>query len=274
MYVMRLVAPLLLVVFAVAAQDNSLTPDEKRSGWKLLFDGKTMNGWLDPAGKNQPGDAWLIEDGTLTTRVKPRIEEDLITAASYGDFELKFDWKVSESGNTGVKYRLQDQVFVDKAKVQLGPGGFEGLLGREMANPKSDRKALSEQGGFLYTIAFEFQLLDDERHPDARRDAAHRTGALYAMIPANTTTAKPAGEWNTGRLVVKGDQFEHWINGTKVLSGSLKDPRESAGVEKRWGKWAPKLAAMLSDPKRSGPIALQHHGDRVWFRNLKVRELK
>ncbi|HYI91999.1 MAG TPA: DUF1080 domain-containing protein [Bryobacteraceae bacterium] len=265
--------PLFLILASLApAAENTLRPAEKKEGWTLLFDGKTMNGWLDPGKKDQPGTAWKVEDGCLATTKKPRIEEDLITAKSYGDFELKFDWRVSQGGNSGVKYRIQKAVFVNNSKKQEGPGAFEGLMGREMANPVSDRKTMaSDSTGFLYTIAFEFQLIDDERHRDALKDASHQTGALYSMIAAKTKAAKPAGEWNSSLLRVTGQQFEHWINGTKVLEGSLKDPAIAAGAEKRWGKYAPTIRDILSNPKPNGPIALQHHGDDVWFRNIKIR---
>jgi hypothetical protein len=272
MKAMRLIL-VLAVAGLLAAADNTLTPAEKANGWRLLFDGNTMRNWRDVSKMTQPGDAWTIEDGALTTRQKPRIREDLLTEMSYGDFELMFDWKLEPGGNTGLKYRLQHEIFVDQSKVQKGPGGFEGLIGREISNPQSDRSTPGATGE-LYTVAFEFQLLDDEKHPDAKRDARHRTGALYSMIPAAATAAKPAGEWNTSRLVVKGDHFEHWINGTKVLDGSLKDPVVEAGAAKRWKQWAPSIYTMLSNPKPSGPIALQHHGDRAWFKNIKIRELK
>src|SRR5688500_10684678 len=117
----------------VLAQDNVLSPDEKREGWKLLFDGKTMKGWQDPAKKKVPGTAWKVAHGTLTTTQKPQIEEDLITEKSYGDFELKFDWRVASGGNTGLKYRIQQAVFVNNSKKEEGPGGFEGTMGRELA---------------------------------------------------------------------------------------------------------------------------------------------
>ena len=147
-------------------------------------------------------------------------------------------------------------------------------MGSELSNPRSDRKTLAPDAtGRIYTVAFEFQLIDDERHRDALKDASHRTGALYSMIPAKQQAARPAGEWNSSLLRVKGQQFEHWINGTKVLEGSLKDPSIAAGAAKRWGKYAPTVRDLLSDPKPSGPFALQHHGDDVWFRNIKVRTL-
>jgi hypothetical protein len=271
---MKCAAIVLLFVAAssVFAEENVLSPDEKREGWKLLFDGKTMKGWQDPAKKKVPGTAWKVENGTLTTTQKPQIEEDLITQKSYGDFELKFDWRVAPGGNTGLKYRIQQAVFVNNSKKEEGPGGFEGTMGRELASMKSDRKTLARGStAFVYTVAFEFQLIDDERHPDARRGPTRQTGALYSMLPATTKAARPAGEWNSSLLKVKGQVFEHWVNGTKVLEGSLLDPAVSAGAEQRWGKYAPSIRDMLSNPKPVGPFALQHHGDPVWFRNIKIR---
>jgi hypothetical protein len=169
---MRLVASLLLIfgTLAGAAAENTLTPAEKKEGWTLLFDGKTMNGWLDPAKKDKPGTGWKVEDGTLATVQGALIREDLITAKSYDDFELKFDWKLTPGGNTGLKYRIQRELLMDQSKMEKGPGAFEGIVGREIANPKSDRKTLAPDAkAELYTIAFEFQLLDDERHPDAKK---------------------------------------------------------------------------------------------------------
>ncbi|MCL4403108.1 MAG: DUF1080 domain-containing protein [Acidobacteria bacterium] len=256
------------------AAQNTLTRKEQSEGFQLLFDGKTMRGWRDPAKEVPPGDSWLIEDGCLKTRLHPRIAEDLITADSYRDFDLKFDWRVSPGGNTGLKYRVQRTVFLDETKIQKGPGGFEGQLGREMAHPVSDRARLSPGAtGFEYTVAFEMQLIDDQRHPDARRDASHKTGALYSFLAPNSYPAHPAGEWNQSRLIVKGDHFEHWINGEKVLEGSLKDPAIRSGAEKRWAKYTPGVFQALTHPKPEGPICLQHHGDVVWFRNLKIRRL-
>lgn len=261
----------LAVVSVAGAADNTLAPAEKKAGWRLLFDGKTMRGWQDPAKKSQPGDAWFIEDGCLRTKLKPRIAEDLLSEESFGDFELMFDWRISPRGNTGVKYRIQDTVFVDNTKIQRGAGGFEGLLGREVAGRPSNRATLAPAATAQdYTVGFEMQLLDDERHPDAKRDPRHVTGALYSMIAPTAAAARPAGEWNSGRIVLKGSRFEHWINGKKVLEGTLDDPRVREGVTKRWGP-APTILKALTEPKPRGPICLQHHGDAVWFKNIKVR---
>lgn len=274
MDVVRLLVPVLATALAVFAAENTLSSEEKKAGFRLLFDGKTFANWQDPSKKNQPGDAWEIVDGTLKTRLKPRIEEDLLTEREYGDYELRFDWKVSPKGNTGLKYRLQRAVFVDNTKQQRGPGGFEAMLGREITNPQSDRAKLAPGAtGFQYTVGFEFQLIDDSGHRDALSGPDRRTGALYSMIPAREGFAKKPGEWNESRLVMKGDRFEHWLNGEKVNEGSLRDPRVVAGVQKRW-KDVPAVREALLNPRPRGYIGLQHHGDEVWFRNIRIREIR
>ena len=271
---MRFLILVALAAIALPGADNTLTPDEKQQGWQLLFDGKSMKGWLDPAKKNVPGDAWAVSDGTLHTVAKPRIEEDLFSEKTYGDFELAFDWKISPGGNSGLKYRIQRAIFVDNTKVQPGPNGFEGILGRELASHASDRAKLAPGAkGFVYTVGFEFQLIDDERHADAKSGPDRQTGALYSMIPASAKAARPAGEWNSSRLVVKGARIEHWINGVKALDGSLDDQRIRDGAAKRWGP-APEIRDALMKPKPRGMISLQHHGDPVWFKNIRIREMK
>lgn len=272
---MRTLALLVCAAGLMPAAENSLTAEERASGWKLLFDGKTMKGWRDPAKKNVPGDAWLVEDGTLKTRLEPRIAEDLITEESFRDFELVFDWRIAPGGNSGVKYRLQREIFFDSSKEQKGPGGFEGIVGREIATAVSDRSKLAPNvKGNVYTVGYEFQLIDDEKHADAVKDARHTTGALYSFVAPAKRAARPAGEWNTARLVVKGDTVEHWINGVQVLSASLRSPEVEAGAKKRWGQWAPPVYEALTNPKSEGSLCLQHHGDEVWFKNIKVKKLR
>lgn len=268
-----------LTVFAAAGliaqcADNALTPVERQAGFRLLFDGQSMRGWRDPARQKPPGDSWIIEDGCLRTLPSPRISEDLITEESFGDFELKFDWRISPRGNTGVKYRIQRAIFVDNTKNQRGPGGFEEMLARELAARLSDRAKLAPGAtGQEYTVAFEFQLIDDGDSAAMKRDrGVHATGALYSMIPPSAAAARPAGEWNQSRLFVKGSHVEHWINGVKVLDASLSSDQARAGISKRWAR-APAIRDLLLNPKTRGPIALQHHGAAVWFKNLKIRTL-
>jgi hypothetical protein len=268
-------SPILLAVAALSsyAADNTLTPAEKQAGFRLLFDGHTLNGWRDPASETPPGQAWIIEDGCLKTTPKPPITEDLITQDSYNDFELKFDWRITARANTGVKYRIQRAIFVDNTKVDRSPG-FEAMLEAEVSHPRSDRAKMAPGASAQeYTVAYEFQLIDDAGYPNlANSDHVHDTGALYAMIPPRVKAARPAGAWNQSRLVVKGDHFEHWINGVLVLDGSLFSDEANAGTAKRWAK-APTIRDMLLHAKRTGPISLQHHGGAVWFKNLKLRPL-
>lgn len=271
---MRTLLLMLVAATLTLAADNELTAEERRAGFRLLFDGITMNGWLDPAKQNAPGDAWMVENGTLRTVLKPRLTEDLLTEQEFGDFELLFDWKLAERANTGLKYRIQRTVFVDHSKRQPGPNGFEGMLGRELAGKLSDRTKLAPGGsGEVYSVGFEFQLLDDYRHPDAKRGGDRQTGSLYSMIPAERKASKPVGEWNQSRLLVMGDRMEHWVNGVKVLEGSLNDQRIKDGAIRRWGP-APEIREALVNPRPRGRIALQHHHDLVWFKNLKIREIR
>jgi hypothetical protein len=268
---MRKLILFVLAASAALAADNVLAPEEKATGWVLLFDGETMRGWRDPARENPPGDSWVIESGCLKTRLRPRIAEDLVSEQSYGDFDLCFDWRVSPGGNSGVKYRIQSLIFVDSTKAQ--PGAFEAVIAREFSNPASDRATLAPTASAQeYSVAFEMQLLDDERHPDAKNGPQYRTGALYSMIAPAAPAARPAGEWNTGRIVVKGARIEHWVNGVKVLEGSLADDAVRQGAAKRWGQY-PDILRMFTNPRPTGRISLQHHGDEVWFRNLKIRRL-
>lgn len=253
--------------------DNTLTPEEKRAGFKLLFDGKSFAGWRNPAAEQPPGDAWVIEDGCLKTTPKPRITEDLISQDSYGDFELKFDWRISPRGNTGVKYRIQRTIFLDNSKVDR-KAGFEASLEREVAAHPSDRGALAPGArGQEYTVSYEFQLIDDADGRLASLDGGvHDIGALYCMIPPRTHAQHPPLEWNTGRLVVNGNHFEHWINGVMVLDGLLDSEQAHAGTARRWAN-APAIRDMLINAKPAGPVSLQHHGAPVWFKNLKIRPL-
>lgn len=262
---------LLLFLPLLLPAQNALTPEEARAGWHLLFDGRTFQNWQDPARKSPPGDSWAIEDGTLHTLPNPRIAEDLFTTESFSDFELKFEWKVSPGANSGVKYRIQKQVFVDHSRIQKGPGGWEGIAAREIEHPRSVRSELApENKAGEFAVGFEFQLIDDERHPDAKAGPTRQTGALYSMLPPTARAARPAGEWNHSRLIVIGDHIEHWINGVKVLDGTLSAPAVQQGTLARWGNF-PVVANLFLHPRSSGPLCLQHHGDLVWFRSLKIR---
>jgi hypothetical protein len=260
-------------LYAAAAADNVLTTAEKNGGWTLLFDGKTFANWRDPRTTSPPGDAWMIVDGCFKTVARPKIREDLVTQESFTDFELKFDWRISTGGNSGIKYRVQRLVYVDAETLKKDRNEAVSVT-QAMADGRSlEEQRRSSDTGTVHTLGYEFQLADDA---SARKplEGIHATGALYQMIAPSASAARPAGEWNESLLCVKGNRVEHWINGVKVLEGSLAyagTVRE--GLEKRWGKY-PVLLDLFAKPKPSGPIALQHHLTEVWFRNLKLRRLK
>jgi hypothetical protein len=262
----RLAILAILAAVGVSGQ-NTLTKQEKKQGWILLFDGKSFAGWEDPTKRTPPGDAWTIEDGTIKTLRRAKITEDLFTTRTFGDFELAFDWRISEGGNSGIKYRIQHHLWLQHSKPLER---FEHSVERSFAEPVTERP----EKGQDYVIGFEYQMTDDAKNSDAVSNKKHTAGALYDMVAPSSAPSKPAGEWNQGRIVVRGKHVEHWLNGVKVVDATLDDPAVLEGVKRRW-KDAPHVLDLLANqPKRECPISLQNHGDDAWFRNIKVRPLK
>ena len=260
------VAFAVLVSGGAQAADNQLTPAEKSAGWKLLFDGKTYAGWEDPTQKSPPGDSFTIEDGCLKSTAHPRLDEDLFTKESYADFELELDWKISPGGNSGVKYRIQDRVFLLDGPMPR----FEDRVNAAMKNRRTDRPAKDQE----YVIGFEYQITDNAGNSDAKRNGPrHQTAALYDMFAATRDVTRPVGEFNHLRLVVKGDHVEHWLNGEKVVDASLKAPEVGESVAKRWGRESPVYDLLANQPRKSCQISLQNHDDVAWFKNIKIRRL-
>ncbi len=252
--------------FAFAA-DNQLTPAEKSAGWRLLFDGHSYANWEDPTRKSPPGDSFVIEDGCLKAVPHPKIDEDLFTQDLFADFELEWDWKISHAGNSGVKYRIQDHLFLADQKTQR----FEQLVNLSFQTPRPARRAKGQD----YVIGFEYQMVDNSSNPDATRGGAlHQAGALYDVQSPSKDATKPAGEFNHSRLVVRGDHVEHWMNGEKVVDTSLKSPQVAAAMAKRWGEASEVYKLLVGQPRVRCPISLQDHDDPAWFKNVKVRELK
>jgi hypothetical protein len=276
---MRLAIALLLALAPLCSSQeppaNTLTPAERAAGWILLFDGKSFAGWNDPALRTPPGDSWTIEDGCLKAVANSRIREDLMTAAAFRDFELVFDWRIAPGGNSGLKYLIQRLVFLDHDKPQPGMHSFEELVGYEMEHRIANRAQLGANGrGEEYVVSFEYQLLDDDRNPDGRHGPLYRTGSLYSMIPPTQAAARPVGDVNHSRLILRGNHIEHWLNGVKVVDASLDSPAVAENILKRWHA-APNVVDLLTRrPLRDCPIGLQNHGDNVWFRNLKIRKLE
>jgi hypothetical protein len=211
-----------------AAALNTLTPQEQQAGWKLLFDGKTTSGWRNYK-KQDVNPAWTVADGILMRTGEHA--GDLITVDKYRNFELAFDWKVPEGGNSGVMYRA------------------------------------SEDNDYIWQSGPEFQLLDNERHPDGKREETS-AGSVFDVYPAPHSATHPAGEWNSSRIVVNGNHVEHWMNGQKVVEYELGSADWQARVAASKWKNTPTYG---KSPE--GYIGLQGDHDKVQFRNIRVRVL-
>jgi len=244
---------------------NTLTPEEQKAGWKLLFDGKTMNGWDDPRLKSPVGDAWTIEDGCLKANKNHKITEDLFTKGEFRDFELAVDWRISPGGNSGVKYRIQEHLFLAPERREK----FEQNVERSFRDRVTQRPSKGQD----YVIGFEYQMIDDDLNEDARAGLKHSSGALYDMVAPSARVTKPVGEFNHSVLVVRGNHVEHWMNGVKVVDSALDSPDAMRGIKSRWGI-APHVYELLAtQPKKDCPISLQNHDADTWFRNIKIRRL-
>lgn len=225
---------------------NTLTKSEKNAGWRLLWDGKSTDGWRSPKGEDFPKQGWTIEDGELRVQAIGSAESaaggDIITRERFSDFELMVDFKLTPGANSGIKYFVQPN---------LAPIGSSGTQAAGSA------------------IGLEYQLLDDARHPDAKfgRDGNRTVSSLYDLITASATKPiKAIGDWNTARIVSRGRHVEHWLNGQKVVEYDRGSPayRELVKLSKykdipNFGEWA------------DGHILLQEHGNVVAFRNIKIR---
>jgi len=248
---------------AAPAADNRLTPEEKAAHWRLLFDGRTFANWQDPSRRKPPGDSFVIEDGCLKAVAHPRIVEDLFTRQTFRNFDFAFDWKISPAGNSGVKFRIQDHLFIPDGKVR-----FEDRVAAALRVPRVPRPDKGQD----YVIGFEYQLTDDATNPDARGNGPkHQTAALYDVAAPSQSLTRPVGQFNHSVLVVRGDTVRHHLNGEVVLETSLKSPEVEASMKKRWGADSPVYDLLVRQPSTKCPISLQNHGDEAWFKNLKIR---
>ncbi len=217
---------------------NALSEEEKNKGWKLLFDGESSNGWRNAYKEDFPEKGWDIRNGELIVLAsggaKSRNGGDIVTTAEYSDFDLRLQVLITKGANSGVKY------FVTEAK-KWHSGSAIGL---------------------------EYQILDDENHPDAKlgNHAMSRTFAsLYDLIPATNKQLNSPGQWNNIRILSKGNRVEHWLNGLKVLEyerGSKEFRRLVS--ESKYKKYR------HFGEVGSGHILLQDHGDEVHFRSIKI----
>jgi len=207
-----------------------------------VFDGISFSGFRTPTRETSPAVSWRINNGTLETIADARRQCDLWTVAEYEQFDLRFEWKVAPGANTGIKYLIQEQA-TDRLK--------------------------DKQGEFLHetSLGFELQLVDDAS-PAGSDQPAHVSGALYNYLAPKEKAARPAGEWNTGRVVLRSDDVEHWINDRLVLAFSLHSPELKASLAAARRNSARMLERL---DKRKTPIAFQHHESAVAFRAIRVR---
>lgn len=225
-------------IYVVNLIPNNLSKAEASQGFKLLFDGETPNGWKSATGGTFPEKGWEIKDGVLSVLDNggdtSKKGGDIITTEKFGAFELKFDFNLEEGANSGIKYCIGDN----------GP-----------------------------SIGLEYQIIDDERHPDAKNgiNSNHSLASLYDLIAAKKEKrfVKEPGEWNRGRIILFPDnRGEHWLNGRKVVEYTRGDSAFNALVAKsKYAKF--KNFAMTAE----SPILLQDHNNTVHFRSIKIKPL-
>ena len=227
---------IIAILFTTVVQaQNSLSAKEKNEGWQLLFGGKTMNGWRDAYKDSLPKGSWKIEAGVL--HVLPKKEGDTI---SRGDIVTQ-------------KLYSSFELLVDFKMTEGTNSGIKYFV---------DNRALG----------LEYQIIDDERHPDAKqgKNGNRTVSSLYDLIPAIITKhIKPMGEWNTASIISNGQHVEHWLNGILVLQYERGSDAFKALIND--SKYKPIAGFGLGD---AGRILLQDHGDEVYFKNIKIRELK
>lgn len=206
----------------------------QKGKWVTLFDGKSLNGWHSwQSDKVLP--QWKIEDNAIVLTEKGG--KDLVTDKEYGDFELELEWKIAEGGNSGIIYHVVE-----------------------------DKKYCCP-----YSTGPEIQVLDDQKHPDAKAGKAgnHKAGSLYDMLPpTDFAVVKPAGQWNKAKVIIKGGKGESWLNGKKVVEFPTQGPEwDKLVANSKFKTWEGFGASS------KGKIALQDHGDKVSYRNIRIKEL-
>jgi len=219
-----------------AGDAPGLSAKEKAAGWQLLFDGKTMAGWRGFKLDKFPDKGWKVVDGVLV-HDKESGAGDIVTKEEFENFDFKLEFRLTPRANSGIKYLVNENLVKN-----------------------------SKQG-----VAFEYQVLDDELHPDAKKgkDGNRKCGGLYDLFPpAADKVVKPMGQWNEARILVEGNKVEHWLNGKKILSYT----RGSAELKKAIAESKFKDIPGYGENAR-GRILLQDHNDEIAFRNIKIRRL-
>lgn len=228
----------LLIATTSFIETPSTQSDKPSKGWKKLFDGKTKKGWHTYLNDGD-GSSWVVEDGALVfvpdTEKNPSVKKggDLTTDLEYENYHLSLEWKIAEGGNSGIIFCVNE-------------------------DPKYKRS---------YNTGLEMQVLDNDRHNDGKI-IKHRAGDLYDLISCSRETVKPVGEWNKAEIVLNNGDLKLFLNGEQVVNTTLWDDN--------WNKMVAgsKFRTMPGFGKfKKGRISLQDHGNKVWFRNIKIKEL-
>jgi hypothetical protein len=226
------------VSLMITSANNTLSEQEKNNGWQLLFDGNTTNGW-HTYGKQTVGKAWQISDSALhldaSNKKDWQINDggDIVTDDEFDNFHLQLDWKVAPGGNSGVIFYINE----DSAKYKS-----------------------------TWHTGMEMQVLDNAAHPDAKI-TKHRAGDLYDLI-VSKEVVKPAGEWNHAEIISNNGKLEFYLNGQQTLSTNLWDENWKTLVAGSKFKERADFGTF-----KKGKIALQDHGDNVWFKNIRIKRL-
>ena len=219
---------------------NTLNDAEKKAGWNLLFDGKSLAGW-HTFKKKSIGKSWIINENAIhldantetDKSAKPFDGGDIVSNQEYENFELQYEWKISNCGNSGVMFNVIE----------------------------------SEKFDYVWQTGPEMQILDNSCHPDSKYDK-HKAGDLYDLIACKYPVVKPAGEWNQARIKSNKGKVEFWLNGINVVNFTMHDDNWKKMVAGSKFKDMPSFGV-----SSKGRISLQDHGDKVWFKNIKIRVL-
>jgi len=209
----------------------------QKGEWIVLFDGGSTDKLRGYGMPGFPGQAWKVDDGALVTQTGVS-NVDLVTKEAYKNFELEFDWKVSKAGNSGVFFHMQELL-----KLEPGNGNSPNWLDN-----------------------FEMQILDDINFNDTA--AIRSAGSLYDLITPQNKQLKPVGEYNHAKLIVNANHVEHWLNGNKVVEYDMGSEKMTMLLKQSKFKNNPNYGK-----SPDGLIMFQHHGQQVWFKNIRVKRL-
>lgn len=217
-------------------QTNQNVSASSKKGWQKLFDGKSTSGW-HTYGKQNAGAAWKVDNGALYLDAKNKTKEsggDLVTNEEFSNFHLKLEWKISKNGNSGIIFFVNENLSKYPASYNTGP---------------------------------EMQVLDNDGHADGKIHK-HRAGDLYDLIASSSEPVKPVGQWNKVEIIANKGKLDFFMNGIKVVSTTMWDEQWKKMVAGSKFKTMPGFSIY-----QSGKIALQDHGDEVWYRNIQIKRL-